>query len=226
MLYSGHVSLILLPMYVTFLLKCLQYTACECIIVLIEWVLLWLCGPCSNMQPRQETRPLFFSTSLLQAKKKKEKEAQLHNVFHVLVSQYMLYSIRVVNLIWNLGIPCALVHAPPELTNRCQSQQTGDFFSSHYFQTTSCYKTEQFFNPVKSTWGIHSLFTSRKVWTSAYSWDWTLSSILTEKQQAEYKREEQGRKRRVFVQGVAAVLSEQREGTFSPNGERTHCCLH
>ena len=127
MLYPGHVSLILLPVYVTFLLKSPQYTACECLIVLIEWVLVCLCGPCSNMQTRQESRPLFFSTSLLQAKKKREKEAQLHNVVHVLVSQYMSYSIRVVNLTWNPVVPCTLVHALPELTNRCQSQQTGEY---------------------------------------------------------------------------------------------------
>lgn len=61
--------------------------------------------------------------------------------------------------------------------------------------------------------GDHAPFISRKVAPSADSVSWTLSSIGTEKQGAEYKRGQHWRRRLTCVLGVAAVLSSAR-----------HCC--
>lgn len=55
--------------------------------------------------------------------------------------------------------------------------------------------------------GCHAPFISRKEPQSADSVSWTLSSIGTEKQRADYKRGQRRRRRHVCVSGVAAVLS-------------------
>lgn len=58
--------------------------------------------------------------------------------------------------------------------------------------------------------GCHAPFISRKVPESADSVSWTLSSIGTEKQRADYIRGQRRRRRLVCVSAVAAALSSAR----------------
>lgn len=92
---------------------------------------------------RPESRPLSFFTSLLCAENSKNRIGQCFSMFLRLISSY----VKAFHLICkaNSCNPCTLMHACPELTYLNQPYQRGNFLSSQYCQTASCYETKKVF---------------------------------------------------------------------------------